>query len=386
MSFILYFDNPRNNPSFFYRFTDLVCEQRRGGILAAYGYKFGGGLMDESVNRFVKNIKLAKLMLKLIELPEKKIEPEINPAFPSGYRYEIAEEYLGKETKRELESLANDGLLERDFHSKELGCPKDGSINLSFKRHCPNCDSTNITKKELLEHVACGYIGPETEYKGGKCPKCGRDLGKLGVDHIKHGMQYVCQNCGNIFQTPVDKAICLRDKYSFPIAEAREVDLYSYKITKRLEEEISKAVDQQRYISEKLRELGFKVESPATLKGRSGVMHDFFMVATTGAGFLKTRILVELLGDGEINKDDVFGLYAKATDVSAYGALIGAVPKMTEEAKAVARSYKIAFVEDEDLPGVSEKMVRKFAELIETPEERMLEIFGGLHGDKKEAA
>jgi predicted RNA-binding Zn-ribbon protein involved in translation (DUF1610 family) len=342
--------------------------------------------MNESVNRLIKNIKLAKLMLRLIKLPDKKIEPESNPALPSGYRYPVAEEYLGKNIRDELEGMANEGLLEREFFSKELGCPKDGSINLSFKRHCPNCDSINISKKELIEHMACGYIGPESDYKNGKCPKCGRETGKLGVDYIKHGMQYVCQNCNNFFQDPVDKVVCFKDKYSFPIEDAREVEIYAYKITPLLEQEINKAVNQQKYIADKLQELGFKIESPATLKGRSGVAHDFFMVATSGAGFLKTRVLVELLGDGEITKNDVFNLYAKAMDVSAYGVLIGAIPRMTDDAKAIAKSYKIAFVEDDSLPEVSEKMVHKFAELIETPEEKMLEIFGGGLGSKEEVA
>lgn len=341
--------------------------------------------MEEHLSRFVKNIKLAKLMLRLIRQSDKTIRPEINPAYSSGYRYGIAEDYLGKGTRDELEKLADEGFLERDFFSKELGCPKDGSINLSFKRQCPKCGSTNITKKELIEHVACGHIAPESEFKDDKCPKCGRELGKLGVNYIKHGMQYVCQSCGNYFQAPSDLAVCIKDRYSFPIESATEVILYSYRITDRLEKEIIKAIDQQKFISSKLQELGFSTESPAVLKGRSGVEHDFFMVATMGTGFLRIRILLELIGDGEITKNDIFNFYAKAIDVGAYGALIGVVPRMTDEAKAIAKSYKIAFVEGGDLSAISEKMIYKFAELIETPEERMLEVFGGF-GTKGEAA
>lgn len=341
--------------------------------------------MDNAVNRFVKNIKLSKLMLKLVKLPNKKIEPDVNPSYPNGYRYGVAEEYLGKSARDELNKLADDGLLEKEFYSKELGCPRDNSINLSFKRLCPNCSSSNISKKELFEHVTCGYIGPSSNYKNDKCPKCGRELGKLGVDYTKHGMQYVCEQCNNYFQTPSDVAICLKDRSSFPIDEANEVELFTYKITLKLEEEIVKAVDHQQYISKKIQDLGFKTESPATLKGRSSVSHEFFLIATTGMGFVKTKILVELLGNGEISKNDIFNLYAKAIDVGVYGVLLGAIPKMSDEAKAVAKSYKISFVEGEDLPEISEKVVRKFAELIETPEEKMLELFGNI-GGMKEAA
>lgn len=333
--------------------------------------------MEEHISRFVKNIKLAKLMLKLIQQSVKTIMPEINPAYSNGYRYGIAEDYLGSNARDELEKLADEGLLEREFYSKELGCPKDESINLSFKRQCPKCGSVDITKKELTKHVACGYMGTESDFKDEKCPKCGQELGKLGVNYIKHGMQYVCQNCKEFFQNPSDIAVCLKDRYSFPIENAKEIILYSYLITKQLEQEIIEAIDQQKYISSKLKELGFKTESPATLKGRSGVEHDFFMVATMGTGFLRIRILLELIGNGEVTKNDIFNFYAKAIDVGAYGALIGVIPQMTDEAKAISKSYKIAFVEGTDLSVISEKMIYKFAELIETPEERMLEVFGG---------
>lgn len=341
--------------------------------------------MEEPMYEFIKNIKLAKLMFRLIETPGGKIQPVIDPSSSMGYRYGIADEYLGKDSKMMLDKLTEKGLLDTEFFSKELGCPKDFSINIVYKRKCPHCQSTNISKHELIEHVECGYIGPDFSYKDHKCPKCEQGLEKIGVDYVKQGLQYACLSCDNFFQNPVNMGVCMQDKYAFPIEDAKEVDLYSYEITKRLKEEITKAINQQQYIGDRLKELGFKIQSPAMVKGRSGINHDFFMVATTGAGFLKTTILIEILGDGEITKDDVFNLYARATDVSAFGVLFGAIPRMTDEAKAVADSYKMAYIEAEDLASAAEKMVRQFAQLIETPEERMLEIFGGL-GEKKGAA
>jgi len=331
--------------------------------------------MTDKVEHFVKNIKLAKLVMRLMNDPEQRIEPEINPTYPLGFRYPLAEEYLGRSARDQLEEMASEGLLEKAFFSKELGCPIDQSINLSLKRHCPNCDSTNIVREELIEHIPCGLVAPETEFKDGKCPKCGRELKKLGVDYLKQGQKYVCQNCQKNFQEPVEKAMCLRDKHSFLLDDAVEVNLYSYKVTKLLEEEINKAIDQQKYMGDKIKELGFSIQSPGILKGKSGVAHDFFMVASSGGGFMKVNIIIELLGDTEIDKDEVLSLYAKATDANAQGVLLGAIPVLTAEAKAIAESYQIAFVEADELSGASEKMVRKFAELVETPEERITELF-----------
>lgn len=331
-------------------------------------------MASSAVSKFVRNVKLTKFVLAVINLPQRAVEPEVNPAQPLGYFYPIASDYFGPQAREVLEQLAEEGLLERELVSKELGCPKDGSINITVKRHCPRCNATNISKQELVEHVSCGYIGPEKSFQDNVCPKCKKKLEKIGVDYIKHGQQYVCAQCGHFFQEPVVKAVCHRDKNVFLFSEAREVNLYAYKVTKLLQDEITKALDQQRYIREKISELGFTVHSPAKIKGRSGIEQSFFLLAQSGRGFLKINVVVELVGNTEIGANDILTLYAKALDVNAYGVLVGALPKMSEEAKKVAASYNIAYVEGDNLITVSEKLVRKFAELVETPEERILEI------------
>lgn len=331
-------------------------------------------MSSSAVGKFVKNIKLTKFVLAVMNLPEKKILPEINPSQPLGYSYPLANEYFGAAARELLEEMAADGLFEKEFIAKEVGCPRDQSINLSLKRHCPRCDATNLNKEELLEHISCGYVGPESSFKERSCPKCKKKLAKVGVDYVKHGQQFVCQVCGHFFQEPVMKAICLRDKNVFLFAEAKEVNLYAYKMTKHLQDEITKVLDQQKFIRDKICELGFTVNSPARVKGRAGVEQEFFLTAESGRGFLKITVIVELLSNTEIKAADILTLYAKAIDINAHGILVGAVPRMSEEAKAIASSYNIAFVEGEDLISLTEKLVRKFAELVETPEERMLEI------------
>lgn len=327
-----------------------------------------------AVSKFIKNVKLTKFILAVMNLPDKKIIPEQNPSQPQGYVYPLATEYFGSQARSVLEQMAADGLFEKELISKEIGCPRDGSINISLKRHCPQCNSTNISKKELIEHVPCGYIGPEDSFKEQICPKCHKKLEKVGVDYVKHGQQLVCGQCGHFFQEPVVKAVCAQDKNVFLLTEAKEVELYAYKITKLLQDEITKALDQQKYVRDKISELGFMPILPAKIKGRSGVEQEFFLVAQSGGGLLKVKIVIELLGNTEISANDILTLYAKAVDINAYGVLVGALPKMSAEAKAIARSYNIAYVEGEDLITVSDKLVRKFAELVEAPEERVLEI------------
>jgi predicted RNA-binding Zn-ribbon protein involved in translation (DUF1610 family) len=302
--------------------------------------------------------------------------PELSADSRYGYRYPIAEKYFGAQARDTLEEMANAGLLERHFYSKELSCPKCGSINVSMRFHCPKCDSTNIKRKKIIEHVVCGFVAPEEEFKEGKCPKCGRELKRMGVDYVEQGVQFQCQDCKDVFQTPVQKLYDPKDNESFLPLDAKEVSLFSYKVTTKLEEELQKALFQKDYISKKLTELGFAPTFPGTVKGKSGIVHEFFMTATAHIGFVKTKIVIDIMGNGRVSEEDILKLYARAVDSGAYGVLVVAVPSISPGARRVADTYGIAITEAPDFQAVGEALVKRFAELVETPEERMFKMFG----------
>lgn len=128
-------------------------------------------------------------------------------------------------------------------------------------------------------------------------------------------------------------------------------------------------------MSRHISELGFKVDTPAKIRGRSGVEYDFFLIAMSGSGFLGVKIIVDIIAEAEVGANDILNLYGKAMDISANGILVGAVPSMSDDAKAIANSYNIVYVEGEDLPKISERLVKKFSELIGSPEERVASTF-----------
>jgi len=285
-----------------------------------------------------------------------------------GYRYPVAEEYFGEDAKEHLDNLVKEGLMEREFHQRELGCPKCGSINLIVRFLCPKCGSTNIVKGELIEHWPCGYVGLESEFKDGKCPKCGEKLGKIGVDYKKLGPMYKCLNCNEVFQTPNDKLECANCHNVFPKEEAAEVILHAYRIAPKLEEELEAAFYQKNYLIEKLEEMGFKVEPEENLYGKSGLKHDFYVVVYQGKGNLKIRIVIDLLSAArEVPADPVFLLYVKALDLGAYGMILVAIPKFSEEAKKMMDYYGIAYVEAQTLQDSTEAILEKMKELLEAP-------------------
>lgn len=335
--------------------------------------------MTAEITEFVRNVKLVKFTERLLEAKDGTCPPERAPATTMGYRYPLAEEHLGKNARETLERLTDKGFLERQFFSRDLGCPKCGSIHLTLNFHCPNCNSQNISKRNMLEHVTCGFVGPEDEFKGQKCPKCGKPAKQIGVDFVRQGVMYSCSECKHVFQTPVEKLKCANDLTSFDKADAIEVILYSYKLARPLEDEINKALYQKKYIAEKLHGLGFKTLSPAIERGKSGIQQQFYMVAVAGMGFMKTKVVIEILGgDIEVSSNDVFVLYAKAVDVGAYGVILAAIPGLSADAKGVAETYGIAHVEAQDLQTAAVGIVNKISELVEAPEERVLQVVGGL--------
>ena len=310
--------------------------------------------MSEGTKAFIKGAKV--------------ITPERTSTKPKGYRYPIAEEYFGEDAEKHLNDLVEQGLMEREFYQRELGCPDCGSINLIVRFYCPKCGSTHIVMDEVIEHWPCGYVGPESEFKDGKCPKCGKPLKKIGVDYSKPGPMFKCAECGEIFQSPADKLNCANCGKVFGKKDAKEVVLYAYKITPRLEEELDVALAQRSYLIENLTNMGFEIENPENIYGRSGVKHYFYMVASKGTGVLKLRIVIEILSASkEVPVDEVFSLYAKALDIGAYGLIIAAIPRFSEEAKKMMDYYDIAYVEVPSLDTSAEKIIKKLKELMELP-------------------
>jgi hypothetical protein len=65
-------------------------------------------------------------------------------------------------------------------------CPSCGSQNVSTRYCCPYCKSFNIQKGSLIEHVKCGYMDVEENFRKGEklvCPKCHEELKKPDVDY-----------------------------------------------------------------------------------------------------------------------------------------------------------------------------------------------------------
>ncbi|RJS80580.1 hypothetical protein CW708_00180 [Candidatus Bathyarchaeota archaeon] len=291
----------------------------------------------------------------------KKLEPVYD--LKHGYHYPLIEEIIGKTSnvKAFLQELYDAGILERKLYDKLTLCPKCNSSSVSVHFSCPYCKSFNIKRSSLIEHVKCGYMDVEENFRKNNkliCPKCHEELKKLDVDYRKAGVWCTCKDCGKSFDIPTTTLFCRNCHTNFTFEDAIFEDIYIYSLKEEAKREASLSWTMITPIRELLIKNGFKVESPAFLKGKSGAKHMFDIAA------YKDRKENVMVIDLTISKDvvseqPVIALFAKMYDVSPNKAYLIAIPKISEDGKKMGMLYKIEIIEAQDQKSVVEALQQK---------------------------
>ncbi len=289
---------------------------------------------------------------------------EIEPTYDSelGYRYPIVEEIVGDRSKVEpfLLKLHEAGMLERRLFDKTLRCPKCSSANISVHYCCPYCKSFNINKSSLVEHIKCGYMDVEENFKKGQksvCPKCQEELKKPEIDHRRAGVWCTCKDCRKSFDVPNTQHFCRTCRATSTFEDAIVEDVHSYSLNDQVREEVGVSWVIINPIRELLSENGYNVESPAFLEGKSGAKHMFDIAAYKGR--TKRRVLVmdlALSTEKTVMEQPVIALFAKTFDVSPSAAYLIAIPKMSENGRKMAELYNITIIEAKNQDGVIEAL------------------------------
>ena len=281
---------------------------------------------------------------------------ELKPVYDSkvGYHYPIVEAIVGEPAAAEafLRRLHEAGVLERKLFDKIVFCPRCNSASVSIHYCCPYCKSFDIQKSSLIEHVKCGYMDVEENFrKTGKlvCPKCHEELKKLDVDYRRAGIWCVCKDCGKSFDIPVTGLFCRDCHSSFTFEDATIRDVYSYTLNEEAKQEAGLGWVLVAPIKEFLVESGFEVTGPAFLKGKSGANHVFDVVAKTKDPSQKVTVIdLATTSEGVVSEQPVIALFAKIFDVSPHNAYLVAIPRLSENGKKMAELYNIKVVEAKD--------------------------------------
>jgi hypothetical protein len=279
----------------------------------------------------------------------KTLEPVYDPQ--TGYRYPIVETIVGDASQVEpfLSKLQDAGILEEKLFDKVVLCPKCGSANVSFRYCCPFCKSFDIQKTSLIEHVKCGYMDLEPNFRQGDkyvCPKCHETLRKIDVDYRKAGVWCTCKDCSKSFDIPLSGHFCRSCHSDSTFEEASIKDVYSYTLKESIKAESSLNWFLAAAIREFLQKEGLTIENSAFLKGKSGANHSFDIVAYKGNKSQKVTVVdLAVSSENVVSEQPVIALFAKIFDVSPERAYLIAVPKLSENAKKMAELYKIHAIE-----------------------------------------
>jgi hypothetical protein len=292
-------------------------------------------------------------------LLDKFLSSEISELQPTydlklGYRYPTVEAIVGDTASAEgfLKKLHDAGVLERKLFDKGITCPKCNSASVSVHYCCPYCKSFDIQRSSLIEHVKCGYMDVEENFrKGGKliCPKCHDELRKLDVDYRRAGIWCVCTDCGKSFDIPVTGLFCRDCHTNFTFEDAVIRDVYSYRLKEEAKQEASLGWVLVTPIKEFLSQIGLEVEGPAFLKGKSGANHMFDVVAKSKDAARKVTVIdLATSSEGVVSEQPVIALFAKIFDVSPNQAYLIAIAKVNENGKKMAELYNIRIIEAKD--------------------------------------
>ena len=299
--------------------------------------------------KLYKDHKVQLLISKFVSDELATLNPIYDPK--QGFRYPIVDEIVGdsSSTNEFLQKLFEGGVLERKLYDKIVYCPSCSSANISIHYTCPHCKSFDVKKSALIEHIKCGYIDTEDrfqKYGALVCPRCNKELTNPDLDYHKAGVWCTCNQCGKSFDIPVPAHFCRECHENFTFDEALYKDVYSYSLTPEAAKEANLGCVLTVPIIEFLEDLGFEVESPGFLNGKSGTRHMFDLTAVS-AGKKKNTTVIDFATstDDVVSEHSVIAMFAKIFDATPDKACLVAIPQMSENGRKLASLYKIDLVE-----------------------------------------
>jgi hypothetical protein len=300
--------------------------------------------------KLYKDHKVQLLISKFMSGELDKLNPIYDPK--QGFRYPQLDEIVrdSSSTGEFLQELFDGGVLNKKLYDKIIYCPSCNLANISIHYTCPYCKSFDIKKSALIEHIKCGYIDTEDHFnKEDKlvCPRCNKELINPDVDHHKAGVWCNCNKCTKSFDIPVPSHFCRECQQNFTFDEAIYKDVYEYNLTSEASKEVTLGWIMIGPIMESLEDIGFKVESPGFLNGKSGTRHMFDLTVVSAKKKLITAI--DLATSKDVVPDQVvISMFAKIFDTNPEKACLVAIPNMSESGKKLAKLYKINLIEAKD--------------------------------------
>ncbi len=312
-----------------------------------------------------KRYEVRRLLQKMRDGIIKELSVTIDPKL--GITYPEAEVDLKSNVQNTLEALHQEGYLLKKQKENVMICKKCSGASFMIMHRCPNCNSLSLRKGMIIQHLTCGYTELESIFaeRNYVCPKCKKKLRALGVDYVKPGIQYVCNECGNITQSPAILLKCWTCGELQTIDEARYIEINTYLLDYTKRELLAKVTFNLTPIIQRISAVGWIAKKDYKITGKSGVEHTFTLALWSYEhGLSKTPDIVADIHMDIVDETRVLALYAKVLDVGIENAILAAVPIASEKAKTLAKYYEITIVEAENTDVLIEKLAFSIEDVI----------------------
>ncbi|MEM4285612.1 MAG: hypothetical protein QW684_05355 [Candidatus Nitrosocaldus sp.] len=211
------------------------------------------------------------MILVLRSLGDGEIKPRIKNL---GLIYEINDMELTLEKINEYRE--NELLLPVSRYSYPA-CSTCNSTALHIIFECPTCKGRMLTKHDMIVHYECSYIAPADEFKSNyadvlyKCPKCGKQLSKVGIDYGRPGFGFRCEKCKFITQYPVIRVEC-DNGHTSNIYDLNMVIFEGYKVSDTVNN-LAGVYEELVTAAKMLKDYGLKADVLCKVTGASGAVH-----------------------------------------------------------------------------------------------------------------
>jgi len=313
----------------------------------------------QQIAKLLSSRRPMKLMAEMLDGNIFDIRPQLDFTSELGFTYPTVKNILevkDREVVPILESLVNEGILEKKFFDRLIRCPQCQSINLRPILHCPKCGAGNVSRGRIMEHLVCNYIGLEDEFLTNgnlMCPKCHQALKAVDSGYRSLGLLYKCQECNEVIGMPRIKWHCLKCFTITAEDKITKTDIYHYWLNEAKRSLLEFELKPKPQLINFLKHRGYQVVENASIKGRSGADHMIDLLATKDDGIVTYTIAIGIKVAGQkIELGEIFDFDDKAYDIGIHDKILVVVPELGREAEKFASQQRIKVLEVRDLDAV----------------------------------
>ncbi len=171
------------------------------------------------------------LALGLAVTRQKPIEAAWHPDGRDAVWYPLLGAMPG--ARRQLETFADLGLVQRRFFKRANNCGRCASSRLNVYECCVQCGGAQLGEEEIVHHYACGQEAAQSAFIQDQelvCPKCRKKLRHFGVDYDKPGTVITCRDCDKIMADPRVAFDCLDCGHTTPGDGIETLDWHHYDV------------------------------------------------------------------------------------------------------------------------------------------------------------